>query len=271
MAPATEQPELPLLSVELPGPPRRRCALIELPEHSWGRPRDGSTEQRWFYRMYGGDRALRPAVQWQRKGQSLVSLLESPENIRIETTATLQDDGIAITHRLHNRGKVDYQEVQAPTCIKLYAPFNDVFLERTYVHHPEGLELLATETPERLQMNAEEWLPARYIVRCVPPPPSPDQRAQRGADKITRYQKRRLADAPFMATTSSPAGWVAASHTLATSSMFTNPARTCHHVDPSAPLKPGGTAVLSLKLYLLRGTADDAWKVVRRSRKQGRA
>jgi hypothetical protein len=44
------------------------------------------------------------------------------------------------------------------------SPFNDVFLERTYVHHADGLELLASETPERLRMKAEEWLPLRYVA-----------------------------------------------------------------------------------------------------------
>jgi hypothetical protein len=171
-------------------------------------------------------------------------------------------------HRLINEGDGEYEEVQAPTCIKLYRPFSDVFLEHTHVHHCEGLELLAADTPERLEKNAEEWLPCRYIVRCTPPAISAAQRVERQSDRIVRYHKLRLADAPFIATASSPSGWVAASHTLSATSLFTNPARTCHHVDPSAALARGGTAELALKLYVLRGTVEAAWARVTRNRQK---
>jgi hypothetical protein len=267
--PSPEQPDAPLLWVALPGKEDDRCAVIEMPEHSWGRPR-GTTEQRWFYRMYSETRALRPTARWEKQGNTLSCSITSPAAVRLKTAVSIDDDGISIQHRLENDADVDYEEVQAPSCIKLYRPFNDVFLERTYVHHSNGLELLASETPERLHRNAEEWLPVRYIVRSAPPAASPEMRVERQPDRIVRYTKLKLADAPFMATTSSPPGWVAASHTMKASSVFTNPARTCHHVDPSAELKPRGAAVLSLKLYLVRGTVEDAWRSVKKNREEGR-
>ena len=43
--PSPEQPDAPLLWVALPGTGDDRCAVIEMPEHSWGRPR-GTTPWR---------------------------------------------------------------------------------------------------------------------------------------------------------------------------------------------------------------------------------
>jgi hypothetical protein len=219
--------------------------------------------------MYG-EPALKVPALWQRMGEVLRCSLVSPVGVRLETTVSIDHDGVSIRHRLENLTDVDYEEVQSPTCIKLYRPFNDVFLERTYVHHADGLDLLASETPERLRMNAEEWLPVRYVARCAPPAVSPAQRRERLTDRIVRYTKVKLVDVPFIATTSSPPGWIAASHTLATSSLFMNPARTCHHVDPSAALKPRGTALLALKLYVVRGSIDDAWRLVHENHAQGK-
>jgi hypothetical protein len=258
------------LSITLPGQDAPAVG-IELPEHAWGRPR-GTSEQRWFYRMYGAEAALRPPVRWERRAGTLRSSLATPTEVHIETTVMIQEDGLRMIHRLENHGDTDYEQVQAPTCIKLYRPFTDVFLERTYVHHPDGLELLASESPERFRMNAEEWLPVRYVVRCAPPAVTPERRVERPRDerdRVVRRHKLRLADAPFIATASSPPGWVAASHTLETPSIFTNPARTCHHVDPAAPLAPGGAASLALKLYLIKGSAAEAWRLVSRSRARG--
>ena len=264
--PSRDEPAAPLLWIALPGM-EHPSVVIEMPEHAWGRPR-GTTEQRWFYRMYSETRSLRPPARWTKQDGALICSLTSPAGVRLQTAVSVDDEGISVRHALENDRDVDYEEVQAPSCIKLYRPFADVFLERTYVHHPEGLDLLASETPARLQMNAEEWLPVRYIVRSAPPG-VPSGKHKERLDNILRYNKLRLADAPFMATTSTPGGWVVASHTLEASSIFTNPARTCHHVDPSAVLKPRGEAILSLKVYVVRGTVEDAWRLVRKRRIAG--
>lgn len=79
--------------------------------------------------------------------------------------------------------------------------------------------------------------------------------------EILRYTKLRMLYAPFLATTSAPAGWVVASHTFEAPSVFSNPARTCHHVGPADKLKPRGETSLSLKVYVLSGGAEDAWRI----------
>ena len=135
-----------------------------------------------------------------------------------------------------------------------------MFLERTFVHHAEGLDLLASGTPERLTKNAEEWLPCRYIAAC-PSQPADVELTERGVDGIMGYRTRRPADVPFIATESNPKGWVAATHALAADSVWTNPARTCQHADPSAALPAYSNAKLALKFYLTRGGASEAWRL----------
>lgn len=255
----------PMLAVYLPGSADTPAAVVEMPEHAWGRRR-GHTEQEWFYRLYTNSTTARGQTTWQKSGGSLLYTMTLPSGSRIIGRATLQDDGLAIDYRIHNGSNADYDRVMATTCIKLYRPFNDVFLERTYVHHHDGLDLLAAETPERLRMNAEEWLPCRYIARCAPQSAPAAKRTERQPDGVVRYNKLRLTDAAFLATACSSGGWVAATHSLAATSVFSNPARTCHHADPSTEMPPNGTAALSLKLYLLRGTVEDAWNAVGKSR-----
>src|SRR3984893_1096936 len=106
--------------------------------------------------------------------------------------------GPANIRQIVNPDSVAFTEVQAPTCIKLYRPFTDVFLERTYVHHKDGLDLLASKTPERLSKSAEAWLQSRYIVRCSGDGAPPAKRAERGSDGITYSHRLRPADTPFV-------------------------------------------------------------------------
>jgi hypothetical protein len=258
----------PTLAITLPGQ-QAPAVVIEAPEHAWGR-RAGGPEQEWFYRLYATDA---PPIRWTTKGKALEYAV-SLGPIRLQCRATLHSDGVGLAYALVNATDGGFERVMAATCVKLYRPFTDVFLERTYVHHAGGLDLLASETPARLAMNAEEWLPCRYIARCEGAPLPPDQRLVRerdGTRSLARYTKGRVADAPFLATVAQDGGWVAATHTLHASSVFTNPARTCHHADPIAPLPARGTADLTLRLYLLRGTVAEAWSVVAKSRAAGHA
>jgi len=232
-----------------------------MPEHAWHRA-ERDAEPSWFYKMYTGDARLKGQASWSRDGEALRYVMQTPSGFTLTASATLQPDGILLGYEIGNPEGTAFAQVQAPTCIKLYRPFTDVFLERTFVHHTEGLDLLASETPERLQQNAEEWLPCRYIARCSPQTVVPAERVERQSDGITRYHKLRAADVPFIATESSPKGWVAATHTLATDSVWTNPARTCHHADPSAALAAKSSARLALKFYLMRGGANEAWRRV---------
>lgn len=262
-------PDRPTLGVSLPQSPNLNSAVIELPEHAWHRA-EGAAEPVWFYKMYTDDARLKGQVTWSRDGDALRYSMRTPSGFTLAGAAELQPDGLWLSYEIGNPGGDAFVQVQAPTCIKLYRPFTDVFLERTLVHHTSGLDLLASETPERLGKNAEEWLPCRYIVRCAPQTVVPAQRVERQADGITRYYKLRPADVPFIATVSDPVGWVAATHALDTDSVWTNPARTCHHADSSAALPGKSTAKLVLKFYFVPGGVDAAWRRVAEARKAGK-
>jgi hypothetical protein len=258
----------PVLAVRLPGQ-TSAAAAIEFPEHAWGRRR-GATDQEWFYRLYSNEAQFRPQTSWSREASQLVYTMSTPSGVQLRGTAKLEADGVSINYRLENHTGIDFEETQAPTCVRLYRPFTDVFLERTYVHHASGLAPIASETPERLRMNAEEWLPCRYIARCAPPAITAAERIEKTPEHITRYTKVQLADIPFLATESAPGGWVAATHTLECSSVFTNPARTCHHTDPSTPLPAQGGGALEMKFYLLRGSLAGAWARVSKNHAERR-
>jgi hypothetical protein len=258
----------PSLMVSLPGKGKEIAAIIEMPEHAY-RKRGKSGEPEWFYRMYTNDARVMGSPTWSRESGALDYKMSLPSGYTLNARAALDEEGITIQYVVPNPERVALTEVQAPTCIKLYHPFTDVFLERTYVHQADGLDLLASETPERLTKNAEEWLPCRYIVRCSKDALPPVARMERQSDGIMYYRKLRAADTPFLATESSPKGWVAATHSLDSPDVWTNPARTCHHADSGVPVAVGAVAKLSLKLNLLRGTVRDAWeRVAARHRRQ---
>jgi hypothetical protein len=248
----------PAIRVSLPGRAEETAAVIEMPEHAWRKKTKGD-EPDWFYRMYTNEARWKGIPTWSRENNARSYRMSLPSGVTLMARATLERDGVAIGYEIVNPDNVGFVETQAPTCIKLYRPFTDVFLERTYVHHPGGLDLLASETPERLAKNAEEWLPCRYIVRCSRAAAVPAKRMERQPDGITRYYKMRAADAAFLATESNPKGWVAATHSLDSPDVWTNPARTCHHADSGAPLPARSSAKLSLKLYLLPGGVEEAW------------
>lgn len=258
----------PTLGVSLPESPKVHAAVIELPEHAWHRT-EGAAEPVWFYKMYTEDASLKGQVTWSREGSALHYIMRTPSGFTLAGAAELQPDGLRFGYEIGNPTGTAFAQVQAPTCIKLYRPFTDVFLERTFVHYSEGLDLLAAETPERLTENAEEWLPCRYIAACSSQPADVKLR-ERGVDGITRYRTRRPADVPFIATESNPKGWVAATHALAADSVWTNPARTCQHADPSAPLPAHSKAKLALEFYLTRGGAAEAWRLAAEARRPGK-
>jgi hypothetical protein len=250
---------VPALDVSLPD--GTIAAVIEMPEHAW-RKKSKTGEPDWFYRMYTNDARVQGRAEWFREDNALAYRMSLPSGVTLRARAALDADGVTIEYEIANPDSEAFAETEAPTCIKLYHPFTDVFLERTWVHHPDGLALMAWETPERMSKNAEEWLPCRYIVRCSPEAPAPAKRVERQPDGVTRYSKLRAADTAFLATESSPPGWVAATHSLTSPDVWTNPARTCHHADSGAPLPARGIAKLTLKLYVMRGNAQVAWSRV---------
>jgi hypothetical protein len=79
---------------------------------------------------------------------------------------------------------------------------------------------------------------------------------------VARNFKSKPADVAFLASESTTGNWKAATFARDCDSIFTNPARTCHHVDPETKGISNGKAVLPLKVYLINGRAQDAWRHV---------
>jgi hypothetical protein len=177
--------------------------------------------------------------------------------------ATLDDDGVRFRFTLENQSDTTYDLVWAVLDPRLTSEFHDVRLERTYVHHAAGFDLLASETPDRLTMPLDQWLPARYLASFTWPVPSP--RVER-RDGITYYNKSRAVDAPFIATLSQDGRWVVASFTRNTGNVWSNPELTCQHVDPQGTLAPGGEAILETKILVVRRSLDDVFKMAMEQR-----
>ena len=159
-------------------------------------------------------------------------------------------------YEVTNDSRVAYDMIYVPTDPRLTSIFHDVRLERTYVHHADGFDLLASETPRRLTIPLDQWLPARYLASFTWPVPA--QRIERRDDGITYYNKSRAVDVPFIATVSTDKAWVIASFARTAGNVWSNPELTCQHVDPQTSLSPGQRATIELKMLVIRGSLDDA-------------
>jgi hypothetical protein len=177
--------------------------------------------------------------------------------------ATLEEDGVRFHFTLSNQSDTKYDLIWAPIDPRLTSVFHDERLERTYVHHANGFDLLASETPGRLTMPLDQWLPARYLASFTWPVPS--QRVEH-RDGIIHYNKSRAVDAPFIATLSQDGRWVVASFTRNTGNVWSNPELTCQHVDPQAALSPGEEAILETKILVVHGSLDDVFRIARQQR-----
>jgi len=255
---------LPVLRITLPGQPAGDPGIVVIfPEHVTALPH-GAGEPTHLYLFQPGARGQRPA--WRVTGRSLEYEMELPGGVHLTARATLDADGVRYGYRLVNRSGVPYDNIQAVTDPRLLSPLlHDVRLARTYVHHPAGFDLLASETPARLAMPLAEWLPNRYRVPFRWPVDA--QRVARQPDGITWYNKSRAVDEPFIATKSVAGGWVIATFSRDAGNVWTNPDLTCQHADPSAPLAANGASVLlEEKTLIVRGTLDDALASIRRQR-----
>jgi hypothetical protein len=202
-------------------------------------------------------------VQWRRDGNSLKYDLDLPHHLHLAAKATLETDGVRIRYDFTNQGEESFEMLQAPTCVKHYSGFHDARLERTYVHHAEGFDLAASETPERLTEPLNQWLPCRYLIPYTGPI-SPT-RVERAEGDIRRYHKSRRVDLPLVATLSQDGSWLAATCTRADSgNVWTNPDLTCHHTDPVTRLAPHGKAHIEIKTYAFRGNLDTLLPKVKR-------
>jgi len=243
----------PMLRIVLPGhPDTDRAIEVIFPEHVTAR-RQGNIEAEHLYLFRPGRQGEVPT--WRQVGQSLEYERDFQGGVHLLARASLEDDGVLFHYEFVNRSSVGYEMIEAVTDPRLTSLFRDVRLERTYVHHKDGFDLLASETPTRLTMSLNQWLPARYLASFTWP--IPEQRVEHRGDGITYYNKSRAVDQPLVATLSADRKWVIASFTRTTGNVWSNPELTCQHVDPQATLVPGGRAVLEVKILILPGSLDD--------------
>jgi len=188
----------PTLRIILPGHPDSDKAIeVIFPEHVTVR-KLGDAEGKHLYLFRPGHQGDRPV--WREVGQSLQYEKDLEGGLHMLARATLEDDGVLFHYEFVNRSKADYEMIYAPTDPRLTSIFHDVRLERTYVHHKDGFDLLASETPSRLTMPLNQWLPARYLDSFTWP--IPPNRVERREDGITYYNKSRPVDEPLVATLS---------------------------------------------------------------------
>jgi len=255
-----EEDTQPALDVVLPDGPGVVMKVV-FPEHITVRKRGGTEgEQLYLYRP--GKSGERPA--WRTVGGSLEYESDLKGNVHLLARATLEEDGVLFHYELQNRSNVDYEMALAITDPRMISTLHDERLERTYVHHRDGFDLLASETPERLTLPLNQWLPSRYLASYTWPVPA--LRVEKRTDGITYYNKSRAVDEPMIATVSTDGKWVAASFTKTTGNVWSNPELTCQHVDPAKPLSAGGSAVLEVKILIFKGTLEDALRKVRAQR-----
>lgn len=187
----------PAIHVVLPGgPEKERSFNILLPEHVTLREH-GQIDAKHFYIWKPGNEEETP--QWRQEGNSLEYTREFGK-ILFKAKATLESDGILFNYKFVNHSPVDYDMVWAVTDPRFKTFFYDPRLERTYVHHKDGFDLLASETPARLTLPLNQWLPARYHAQFSIP--IPDERVQHRSDGISYYYKSRTVDIPLIATLS---------------------------------------------------------------------
>jgi hypothetical protein len=244
----------PVLRVILPGRPTSdRSIEILFPEHvTVVKQGQRSAQQLYLFRPGGrGDRPL-----WRRSDSSLEYEHDLGDGVHLLARATLEADGVRFRYEVTNESRMAYDMIYLPTDPRLTSIFHDVRLERTYVHHADGFDLLASETPRRLTMPLAQWLPARYLVSFTWPVPA--ERIERRDDGIPYYNKSRAVDMPFIATVSTDKAWVIASFARTAGNVWSNPELTCQHVDPQTSLSPGQRATIELKLLVIRGSLDDA-------------
>lgn len=260
-----QEDTLPALKVVLPGQPASDPGILVLfPEHVTAREH-GKTDSERLYMFRAGAQGSRPA--WRRAGQSLEYEMELHGGVRLIARATLEPDGIRFHYDFISQSKSDYDMIQAVTDPRMISPyFRDVRLERTFVHHPEGFDLLASETPDRLTVPLNDWLPNRYRVSYTWPIES--QRFEKKEDGITWYNKSRRVDEPFIATKSVDGDWIFATFSRDPGNVWTNPELTCQHADPQTSLKAGAKASIELKSLLIQGTLDDILAKVRLQRQK---
>lgn len=246
--------EFPKLQILLPYQTNSERGIeVEFPEHVTVVDKKNMVAEHLYLESRGNQNKM-TSPSWKIENNIITYETVLNGSVKMTAKAQLDADGVRYSYFFTNNSSVSFQKLQAVTCVKLYSAFSDTLLERTYVHHKEGFDLLASETPERLTMPLTDWLPCRYLVSYDWP--VVNKRKEKDEDSITRYHKSRKADIPVIVTLSHDKQWVAATFTTKTGNLWTNPERSCHHADPSAELNSNGTQSLTLKTYIYKGSLE---------------
>lgn len=259
-----EQNDLPALRISLPGQPASDPGIfVVFPEHVTAVERNKTDSQR-LYLFRPGRQTGRPS--WRRTTRSLEYTADFAPGVRMIARATLEDDGVRYRYEFVNRSTVDYTMMQAVTDPRMISPYlRDVLLERTYVHHQDGFDLLASETLDRLTLVAQNrWLPNRHRVSYSWPVEV--LRWAKQPDGVTWYNKSRVVNEPFIATQSTDGQWIMATFSRDPGNVWVNPELTCQHADPQISLPRGQTRSYELKTLLVQGTLDQVLTRVRQQR-----
>jgi hypothetical protein len=252
-----EENRQPTLRLVLPGRTESDRAIeVVFPEHVTAKKR-GDMEAEHFYLFRAGQQGERP--RWCREGQSL-EYEKDFGSVHMLARATLEDDGVRFHYEFTNHSNTTFDMIYAVTDPRLTSIFHDERLERTWVHHHNGFELLASETPGRLKMPLNQWLPNRYLASFTWPVPA--KLVDRRDDGITYYNKSQQVDRPLIATLSADRQWIVASFTRETGNVWSNPELTCQHVDPQAALAPGQHVTLEVKMLVVKASLDQVLATV---------
>src|SRR3954452_20036711 len=156
---------------------------------------------------------------WRKTASALEYERDFEGGIHLLARAILENDGVRFRYEFTNKSESAYELVYAPTDPRLTGIFHDVRVQRTFVHRVQGFDLLASETPQRLSMPLDQWLPARYLDSFTWPVPKKliDRR-----DDITYYNNSHPVDEPLIATVSSDRRWVVASFAATTGNVWSN-------------------------------------------------
>ena len=143
----------PLLKILLPGQSATdRGIEVEFPEHVTGL-NEKTNRIEHLYLVTRGNSNRRTVPEWKIEGNAIVYKTTLNESIKMTARVAMDSIGVSFTYTFINNSTISYKNFQAVTCVKLYADFSDSLLERTYVHHSNGFDLLASETPQRLTMG----------------------------------------------------------------------------------------------------------------------
>jgi hypothetical protein len=252
----------PAVAIFLPGQPDSdRNIEVIFPEHVTA-IRHGTSAPEHLY-MFTAPKQKYRAI-WRHSRDSVEYERDVEGGVHLLARAVLQEDGVLFHYEFVNRSNVAYDVIYSVTDPRLSGIFSDVRMERTYVHHKDGFELLASETPQRLTMSLTQWLPSRLLASFTWPVPV--QHVQKQEDGTTFYYKSLPVDEPLIATVSTDHKWIVASFTRTTGNVWSNPELTCQHVDPQTSVAAGQKATVEMKVIVLRATLNEILQRVRAQR-----